>query len=220
MRRLESAFAAQNGVRRLFAERPGRGYSRFVSLAKRVLPAIAVGLLLLVASWPRLQAVFNEVRVHIPRIDTREARNLRMVSVHYAGIDRQNRPFVVTAKTAQQMPKVDDLVSLDQPKADLTTDSGGWLELGAYTGIYQPQPQLLDLFGNVALFQDKGNEFHSDSARINMQQGTAEGDDPVTGQGPFGTVAAQGFRMLDRGDTIIFTGHTKMLIRPREKTAP
>ena len=53
-----------------------------------------------------------------------------------------------------------------------------------------------------------------------MQQGTAEGDDPITGQGPFGTVAAQGFRILDRGDTIIFTGHTRMLIRPREKTAP
>ena len=90
----------------------------------------------------------------------------------------------------------------------LTTTGGNWLELSADTGLYQPQPQLLDLFGNVALFQDKGNEFHSSSAHIDMDAGTAEGDDPVTGQGPFGNVAAQGFRILDRGDTIIFTGHT------------
>lgn len=214
------ALASRPPARRRLLAAPHRGYSRFVFMAKRVLPAIAIGLLLLIALWPRLQESFGYMHFKIPKIDLSEARDLRMVSVHYSGVDRQNRPFVVTAKVARQLPKVDDLISLDEPKADLTTADGGWLELDAQTGIYQPQPQLLDLFGQVSLFQDKGNEFHSDSAHIDMAKDAASGHDPVTGQGPFGHVEAQGFRILDRGDTIIFTGRTHLVLRPRSKAEP
>ena len=101
----------------------------------------------------------------------------------------------------------------------LRTLNGNWLELSGDTGFYQPQPQLLDLFGNVALYQDKGNEFHSTSAHLDMNAGTAEGDDPVTGQGPFGHVTAQGFRILNRGDTIYFTGHARLDMAPRQGLA-
>src|ERR1700722_17969174 len=217
---LASTIAARVRVPSLPALPPGQRYSRFVFLAKRMLPVVAIGLLLLIAAWPRLQATFAPLRVMAPRLDLSEARDLRMVSVHYTGIDRENRPYVVTADVARQTPKVDDLISLEKPKADLATQSGGWLELDSLTGIYQPQPQLLDLFGEVALFQDKGNEFHSDSAHIDMAQGTAEGHDPVTGQGPFGNIQAEGFRILDRGATILFTGHTYLVLRPRDKAAP
>jgi len=213
--RLDSVFPARSATRRRAAL--GGRYSRFVALAKLVLPAIAIGLLLLIAVWPRFMLMFERMRLKAPPIDLSEARDLRMVSVHYTGIDRENRPFVVTADVAHQTPKVDDLISLENPKADLKTASGGWLELGSYTGIYQPQPQLLDLFGDVALYHDRGNEFHSDSARIDMAKGTAESSDRVTGQGPFGNVVAQGIRILDRGDTVIFTGHTYLVIAPRDK---
>ncbi len=75
------------------------------------------------------------------------------------------------------------------------------------------------MFGNVALYQDKGNEFHSTSAHLDMNAGTAEGDDPVTGQGPFGHVTAQGFRILNRGDIIYFTGHARLDMAPRQGLA-
>lgn len=115
---------------------------------------------------------------------------------------------------AHQAPKADDAIALDGPKADMTTLSGNWNELTAYVGLYQPQSQLLDLFGNVELYQDKGNEIHSDSVRINMVQGTAESHDPVEGEGNFGHVSAQGLRILNRGDTIIFTGHATLDLAP------
>jgi lipopolysaccharide export system protein LptC len=201
--------------RQVEAPRMGRRYSRFVQLTKLAMPATAAALLLLVAAWPRLDSLFQSVRFTIPRIDVSEARDLRMVDARYSGIDRQNRPFTITAEVARQKPNLDDLVTLERPKGDLTLTSGSWLELQADTGLYQPQPQLLDLFGNVALFQDKGNEFHSSSAHVDMTAGTATGDDPVTGQGPFGNVTAQGFRILDHGSTIIFTGHATLDLEPR-----
>jgi lipopolysaccharide export system protein LptC len=191
-----------------------RHYSRFVYLAKLALPAIAVALLLMIAAWPRLEGTFETVRIPVPMIDVSDASDLRMVSARFTGIDRENRPFVVTAAIARQKPNLDGLITLERPKGDLTTLSGNWLELSSDTGFYEPQAQHLDLFGNVALFQDKGNEFHSSSAHVDMSANTAEGDDPMNGQGPFGHVTAQGFRILDRGDTIVFKGHTQLDIEP------
>lgn len=197
----------------------GRGYSRFVSLAKRILPAVALGLLLLIFAWPRLEAVLENFRMRFPRLDLSEARELRMVNAHYSGLDRENRPFTVTADTARQTDN-EDLVSLEVPKADMATDNGHSVKLSADTGLYQQQPQLLDLFGDVILYQDRGNEFHSASARIDMAAGSAEGHEPVTGRGPFGRVAAQGFRVLNRGDVVIFTGKTHLDLNPRQRDTP
>ena len=193
------------------------GYSRFVGLAKRIFPSVAAVLLVLVAVWPHLQKELEQVRFALPRLDPQEAQDLRMVNARYSGLDRQNRPFVITADVARQNRNADDLVSLEGPKGDLTTLNGSWMELNAYTGLYQPQKQLLDLFGNVQLFQDKGNEFHTDSAHIDMANGTAEGDEPIEGQGPFGHVAGEGFRIRDRGDVIIFTGKSHLELVPHEK---
>jgi lipopolysaccharide export system protein LptC len=196
-----------------------RRYSRFVSLAKRILPGVAGFLLLLVAIWPHLQAEVDRVHFTAPRLDPREAQDLRMVNAHFTGIDRQNRPFVVTADVARQSPNVDDLISLEGPKGDLTSLSGSWFELSGYTGLYQPNAQILDLFGNVQLFQDKGNEFHTDSAHIDMAKGTADGHDRVDGQGPFGHITGQGFRILDHGATILFTGRSRLELIPHQKAA-
>jgi lipopolysaccharide export system protein LptC len=197
-----------------------RAYSRFVGLAKRILPAVAVILLGLVAIWPRLQSEMARVHFSVPRLDPREAQDLRMVNARYTGIDRQNRPFIVTAEVARQNPNVDDLVALEGPRGDLTSTSGAWFELNGYTGLYQPNAQLLDLFGDVQLFQDKGNEFHTDSAHIDMAGGNADGSDPVEGQGPFGHITGQGFRIRDHGDVIIFTGHAHLTLVPHEKEVP
>jgi lipopolysaccharide export system protein LptC len=204
--------------RRRAASGGGRRYSRFVYLAKLALPAIAVGLLLMIAAWPRLEGAFETVRIAVPLIDLSDASDLRMVNARFTGIDKQSRPFVITAAIARQKPNLDGLITLERPKGDLTTLSGNWLELSSDTGFYEPQPQHLDLFGNVALFQDKGNEFHSSSAHVDMNLGTADGDDPMSGQGPFGHVIAQGFRILDRGDTIVFKGHTQLDVDPRART--
>lgn len=193
-----------------------RRYSRFVGVAKRILPATALALLLLVAVWPRIQGAVERIRFErLPKIDVSQARQVRMVDPHYTGVDRNNRPFVVTADVATQMAKADDAISLYSPKADLSTTGGHWDRLTAYVGLYQPQVQRLDLFGNVELSQNKGNTLRSDSVTINMAQGTAVSQDPVEGDGTFGHVTAQGLRILDRGQKIIFTGHAVLDLNAR-----
>ena len=51
------------------------------------------------------------------------------------------------------------------------------------------------------------------AASVDLQAGTAQSDSPVTGHGPEGQIDAQGFRILDKGARIIFTGKSQMTIR-------
>ena len=194
-----------------------RRYSRFVVLAKRVLPAIAVLPLVLVGIWPRLHTELHHARFTLPRLDPREAQASRVVDARYVGISRQDHPFVITADVAWQNGGTDGLISMEGPKCDLTVPGGHWLEVSARTAVYQPGPQVLDLLGNVQLFQDKGNELRTGSAQINMANDTGVGHDPVEGQGPFGHITGQGFRLLDRGNTIVFTGHAHLDLPPHTK---
>jgi lipopolysaccharide export system protein LptC len=203
---------AEWGSRSRAVARPSRRYTRFVAAMKLLLPAVAVALLLLVAAWPRIQAQLERFAAVLPKLDLREARDLRMVNARFSGLDKLNRPYTVTADIARQMPSKDDLLSLEGPKADITLQSGAWIAVNSDTGIYQQQQQVLDLFGQVHVFHDAGIEFTTDSARVFMQQGTAEGTEPVAGQGRFGELDAEGFQLLDRGDRIIFTGKSRLLL--------
>jgi lipopolysaccharide export system protein LptC len=212
------AAAGAVGGRRL--ARPTTGYSRFVALMKFLLPAVAVGLLLLIVAWPRLQAGLDRLRLSFTRLDLSEAGDLRMVNARFAGIDKQHRPYVLTADVARQMPDRNDLMALEGPKGDITLQSGAWLALTAFTGVYLSQGQLLDLFGDVKVFHDRGYELTTDTAHVDMAAGTAEGNDAVQGQGVFGDVTSEGFRLLDHGQTIIFTGKAKLHIAPRPSQEP
>jgi lipopolysaccharide export system protein LptC len=192
---------------------PDNRHSRRVALLKRVLPAIGLALLLLVAVWPQLAPLWERMRLAFPAIDLRDARELRMINPHYSGVDRLGRPFVVAAAVGRQVPDRQDLMSLEAPRADMKIHRDADLVVTAATGIYQSQAQRLDLFGEVTLVHQNGTRFVTDTARVDVANSTAEGSDPVTGHGPSGDVSAEGFQILDKGDTIIFTGRSDMLLR-------
>lgn len=197
---------------------PDMSHSRRVALLKRVLPAIGLSLILLVAVWPRLAPLLERIRFTLPAIDLREARELRMLNPRYLGTDHENRPFVVTAAAGQQVPDNADLMSLEKPKADMKAHDGASVVVTAATGIYQSQAQILDLFGHVKLVHQNGTEFTTDTARLNVANNSAQGDDPVEGHGPSGDVKAQGFRIYDKGDTLIFTGDSDLWLKGAHST--
>lgn len=218
-REVEPAVALRMTLRRRMRFGDMRSHSRFVHRTKLILPGLAVALLLLVGTWPEIKTAIDRLHVTAPRIDLSEARNLRIVDPRYTGIDRDNRPYVLTASSATQTSPKAELITLTAPRADMVTTHGDWVEVTSRSGTYRPQPHILDLFGNVELYQDRGNEFHTAAARIDIAHGTAAGDQPVTGQGPFGHVVAQGFAMYDRGAVIDFTGKANLTLLPRPKEA-
>jgi lipopolysaccharide export system protein LptC len=198
---------------------PENRYSRRVALLKRLLPAIGLVLLLLITIWPRLAPLWDRMRLGFAAIDLRDARELRMFNPRYLGTDRLDRPFTITAAVARQVPDRQDLMSMEAPRADMKTHGGADVVVTSTTGIYQSQTQLLDLFGDVTLVHQNGTRFITNSARFDVAHNTGQGEDPVEGHGPSGDVKAQGFRIFDKGDTILFTGRSDMLLRGAKPAA-
>ncbi|HVI52756.1 MAG TPA: LPS export ABC transporter periplasmic protein LptC [Candidatus Sulfotelmatobacter sp.] len=187
-------------------------YTRFVSLMKMLLPAIAAALLGLVVIWPKIaprDTVFREAfaNFNIKTIDTQSMQN-----PHYYGTDNRNMPFSVTANYASQVDLQNNVMSLDSPVADFTRKDGSGIILSADSGLFRQKDEILDLLGHVDLYQDNGFEMHTNSARLFVKQGEGSGDDPTHAQSPHGTIDGEGFRLKDRGRTIIFTGKCKAVL--------
>ena len=195
---------------------PGNSHSRRVALLKLALPAIGGALLLMVVAWPRLAPLFDRFRW--AAIDLRDARELRMMNPRYAGTDRDGHPFVVTAAVGRQVPQRDDVMSLDQPVANVVSHSGAKIDVSANSGVYQTQTQFLDMFGRVTVKHQDGSTFTTSAARVDAANSAAEGTAPIEGHGPRGDITAQGFQILDKGDIVIFTGRADLhLNAPRQQ---
>jgi lipopolysaccharide export system protein LptC len=186
---------------------------------KVVLPTVAVVLVGLIVVWPQLKVDESQFKIGFARLKATEAGDPSLVNARFVGSDKQDRPFSVTADLAKHMLDEKSMVELEMPKADIISDDGSWLVLTASTGIFDRNAKTLDLDGEVNLFHDSGFEFTTEAAHIDLRGGVAESNTPVRGQGPFGTLRSEGFRMEERGNRILFTGKSRMVIYPSAEKA-
>jgi len=189
-------------------------YGRFVGIAKILLPTIATALIAIVIVWPELSEQQNRFTLGPAKIDRSEAENLRMLNARFTGVDASRRPFTLTADTADQQDAKSPDIALNAPKADILLGNGAWVALTATKGNFNRESKLLELAGNVNLFHDSGYEFHTESAIFDLTAGDATGTEPVEGQGPFGHLKAEGFRIYNRGERVEFLGKSQLTINP------
>ena len=156
--------------------RAGGGYSHFVKLMKVVLPLLAFGIIGLLAAWPRIQGGDQSAT-------RRDSGELEMMRALYVGTDTQDRPYSLTADRAVQSTTEPGVLDLVRPQGELTLKDGTWIAIKADRGRYNDKTGKLLLLGNANLFHDKGYEFKSDEAHIDVKAGNAWGDLPVTGPG-------------------------------------
>ena len=190
------------------------GYSIFVGCMKVVLPAIAAALILLIVVWPQIDSGDGRFRIRVSDLTADLADNLSMLNARFDGLDDKNQPFSVTADEATQTPDRANIIDLAFPKADITLQDGTWMAMEAEEGTFDRDAKTLELNGGVTLFHDKGYELKTETVRIDLETTVAEGFNIVTGQGPFGSVKSQGFRVLERGDRVYFMGKSKMVLYP------
>jgi lipopolysaccharide export system protein LptC len=192
-------------------------YSLFVTVMKVILPALAAGLLLLLMVWPQLDPSDNPLGLGLSDLSIERPNNLSVLNARFSGYDDQSQPFAISADMATQAPEDENLIALELPKADITLADGAWLGLTAREGLYNRNADTLDLSGQVSFFHDRGFELHTETAQIDLQAGSARGEDAVTGHGYFGEIEAEGFQLFDRGERIVFTGQSRVLVHPGAK---
>jgi lipopolysaccharide export system protein LptC len=183
----------------------------FVISVKRLLPLGALMLLSLVILWPEISR-HNPARVSYRMaagsLDADDQGSI--TKAHYEGIDQTGRPYTMTAEQAVQTDA--DTVMLTKPASDMTMKSGSWLMVQSLDGVYHAKAQHLDLSNHVVLYRDDGTTVRTSKAHVDLKAGTASGRELVNADGPFGTLDAHGFTILDRGARLHFTGPAKLVL--------
>jgi lipopolysaccharide export system protein LptC len=195
--------------------RRGRGFS--VRVLKVGLPLVmAVTLGYLVYWWLESRGSVVDPTV-VATVGSNEKAEVTVDDVKFDGKDDKGRPYSITADSASHPDGDDRHIALRKPMADITMSSGAYVALTANDGVLDRDANVVTLSGDVTLFHDNGLSFQTDSATIDLRAKTAEGSDPVEGQNGDGELVSQGFRVLDDGDTIEFTGKAYMKIYPKQK---
>jgi lipopolysaccharide export system protein LptC len=195
-------------------DHPVSTYSRFVTMMKVLLPVVALALIALVVAWPYLKLSDTRFSIGFTALKVGNIEDPAMINPRFQGADKDSQTFSITADIAKNLLKGNKSVELQMPKADISLEDGSWLVVTAKRGIYVRQNETLTLNEQVNLFHDSGYEFRTESAVIDLTKGTASGTVSVAGQGPFGNLKAEGFRLVDKGKTIYFMGKSKLTVFP------
>jgi lipopolysaccharide export system protein LptC len=188
------------------------GYSSFVRLAKYFLPLVAGIVILLLAVWPELKSYPEKFSLGLSDFKVETAGGQRVINARFTGVDSENRPFLITAESVAQAISSKDGVQLLKPKADVTLAGDSWVAIAAPAGLFRRTDENLYLTGGVDLYHDGGYEFRTAEAKLDFRKSSATGSAPVYGQGPFGTIEAEGFQILGTGDSIHFKGKSRLLL--------
>ncbi|HUT49924.1 MAG TPA: LPS export ABC transporter periplasmic protein LptC [Alphaproteobacteria bacterium] len=188
-------------------------YTAFVSAMKVALPLLALVLVGLVLMLPQLESAEEKIRASVTQqIKAHDLENLYMVNARYVGTDDKNRAYTLTANSARQVSTESDLVALEGPKADVSLGDGHWVAMQANAGAFYRKAQSLVLFGDVNIFHDDGYTVRTGEVEMNLKKGTATGSKPVVAHGPLGLLRASGFKILEKGETVLFTGKARLTI--------
>ncbi|HZH26364.1 MAG TPA: LPS export ABC transporter periplasmic protein LptC [Azospirillaceae bacterium] len=190
----------------------GRGYSRFVSLTKILFGLAAIGVVVGIASWPSLQDTDPVLRV--------EQGSVTLVNAVHSGTDKEGRPYSINAQRAWRPSQDAAVIDMIRPFAEITTSGGAWISISAERGRYNEQTGKLLLLGSVRVNQDNGYEFGTEEMHYLTGQGIGWGDRAVSGQGAFGEINAEGFRMFDSGRTVVFSGPSRAKLTSAAGAAP
>lgn len=194
-------------------------YSLFVGFMKLALPAIGIGLLLLIVIWPQFM---QEGRLAIESLEVTEQdlTSRKMLNPRYESYDSDERPFNITADLAEQDPQRNALINLTAPKARLQMDSGKWVSVDAPKGTYNEKNEIIRLDGGVNLLHDDGMTIDTQKAMVDVKNGVAESNTATTGVSDKGTLEGEGFRIVDEGRVIILKGKSKVVLYEQTSDSP
>ncbi len=181
-----------------------------VRAAKYILPVAALALLSSIALWPELTRTLENGRVTWRRLTAISASGGQMLHPRYHGLDGRDRPYTVSADTARRDGP--NLIRLAVPVGDLTLQNGTWMLLRARKGVFLQHANELDLADAVTLYRQDGTVMTSATATMNLKQGAATSSDFTHAEGPFGTLDAQGFTLVDKGAVVQFHGPAKLVL--------
>lgn len=206
-------------------------YTNHIVFLRIFLPLVAVIALAVVIIWPlysgwmlrqqtansttRLRA--EEIAMTLPKAGA--PAQLQVTKPEFSGVDREQRPFKITADKIIQEVTIDNptggAIALDQPKAIMVLDAQNTVQatLQAMKGLYDQQKQTLILTEQVRLTHTDGYVLDMQDLFVDLATGSSKTSYPVQGNGPLGSLSGQSLEVRQHGQHLILHGPSKVILK-------
>ncbi len=165
----------------------------------------AIAVVLVLAGYIVVNSLHKEPPPVLPQTPQTD-EEVQMISPRFTGRDNAGRPYEVIADTAtrnKEAPEITYLVNIRMDSAQGDNSS----HVTARTGVYDSARKILDLDEDVRLISPNGFVYTTSKARFFIDSNRIVGDQRVFGNGPTGTVEADGYEIIDGGKKVIFSGN-------------
>lgn len=209
-RRVPSPIALQGAAR----------HSRIVRTMRVVLPSVALLVIGLVMLQAFMYQADDTLKIGFSKMGpAADEQKMVMMRPEFSALFNKN-PFTMNAKKAYRDEDAPHRVIMDDFRGDITVKDERWINFASAKAVLDTKAMRAFLGGGIDLFSDLGYELHTQSMKIDLRNGTVTGQTEVAGQGPIGTIRADGFEVMDEGARIRFNDNVRVKLNQLNAKAP
>lgn len=214
--RTPSTTGAEDVERRRRLLKRWRRHSFLIAVLRKLLPALCILILAAIGAWAGLNVLHERSEGAKVSSDA----NIRMVNLFLQGRTERGRPYLVQAATAVRDNANSAKMTLETPVLTLGAGEPTWTVIKARSGVYRQDTGMLDLRGGVTLDDYKGNHLVTEHAVVDTKKNNVDGDKPISGYGPLGSIDASSYSLRDGGAYLLFQGRVRSRVYAKHTQTP
>ena len=184
-------------------------YSVFIKSLKYILLLFSVSIFILVVynnNPIEQENVYSDFSYN--ESDFQSARQV-LRKPTFVGIDKKNQPFKIMAYKATRLKNEPNIFNLEKPTGEINTGKEKFF-LSGNKGIFYKNAEQLEVKGNVTF--DNGDEmtFTTSEMYFDFKKEILFGNKKVNGEKNNSVIVSEGFKIINNGEQIFFTGKTKL----------
>ncbi|MBV9510890.1 MAG: LPS export ABC transporter periplasmic protein LptC [Caulobacteraceae bacterium] len=186
-----------------------RRRSRLIRRLRKVLPAAAVSILVLLFGWIGVRGLI----IRFSDLHGAGAGVIHMTNARFYGRDGQGKAYILGAAEATRDDLDPHRIWLRGPILAVNAGDPHESHISADHGVYRDDTRILLLHDHVSVRDPSGDLVTTNQAIVDTAHGSVVGQGAVYGAGPMGTLTAQSFNVYDQGQRVVFRGEVHSVIK-------
>lgn len=138
--------------------------------------------------------------------------NLVLENAKLIGNNKNNKPYVITAKSSFKNSLDENLIHLNSVEADMTLNSNNWMLINTDYAIFNSYEKTIEAKEKVFIFYDDGTKLESSGLNYNVVNGIGFGNSGVKMFGKWGIIESKSFSFDTSKHIIKFYNKPKLIL--------
>ncbi len=137
---------------------------------------------------------------------------LSLENAKLIGNDRNNKPYVITAKSSFKNTLDDNIIHLNSVEADMSLNTNNWMLINTDHATFNIFEKTIEAKEKVFIFYDDGTKLESSGINYNVANGIGFGHSGVKMFGNWGIIEANSFSFDTSSHMIKFFNKPKLTL--------